>query len=452
MSKHACRTPIDRGGTVGKVASTSSTGKAHKPEQQTVAVVLAGGRGTRLGALTRHECKPALPFGGQYRNIDFSLSNCVNSGIRRIGVATQYKDASLLRHLSVVWRDGAECDKQFVAPWPAETASYRGTADAVLQNWAKIESLRPRLVLVLAGDHVYQMDYRPMLEQHLSTRADLTIGCVEIPIEDASQFGVMSTDSSNRVVRFSEKPSQPQSLSGRTDRAHGSMGIYVFNQEMLGQVLRQDAENESSNHDFGADLIPKLIDTAQVFAYPFTADTAVGGGYWRDVGTVSSYWRAHMELLDGIPGFQLDSPDWPIQAIAKTRDSGMAYLGAPGRAGRIERSLLAVGCRHDDATLYRSVLFEGVRVAAKSQLRHAVVLPNAVVGRGCKLSNVIVGAGAQVPDGTIVFSSRRGEGEMPTLITTETRFFSGYIKGMPRRRELPCSAVDAHQKTAQLMK
>ena len=262
--------------TVSTVARASPTGRTQDLAEQTAAVILAGGKGTRLGALTHHECKPALPFGGQYRNIDFSLSNCANSGIRRIGVATQYKDASLLRHLADVWSHSADPGKQFVAPWRAETVGYRGTADAVFQNWARVESLHPRLVLILAGDHVYQMDYRPMLEQHLSTHADLTVGCVEIPIEHASQFGVMSTDSSNRVVRFSEKPSQPQSLPGRPDQSLGSMGIYVFNREMLGQILHQDAENEASSHDFGADLIPRLIDTARVFAYPFTADAAVG--------------------------------------------------------------------------------------------------------------------------------------------------------------------------------
>lgn len=423
---------------VSTVAGTLGSRGTQDLAAQTAAVILAGGKGTRLGALTRHECKPALPFGGRYRNIDFSLSNCVNSGIRQIGVATQYKDASLLRHLSDVWPNAAERGSQFVAPWRAGTVGYSGTADAVFQNWARIESLNPRLVLILAGDHVYQMDYRPMLERHLLTGADLTVGCVEVPIEVASQFGVMSTDASHRVVRFSEKPRHPQSLPGRPDRALGSMGIYVFNREMLGRILQQDAEIDVSSHDFGADLVPRLVDTAKVVAYPFTADAEVGGGYWRDVGTVSAYWQAHMELLDGIPGFRLDDPDWPIHAVTSSQDTGVAYLATAGRASSIERSLLAGGCGVDDATLHRSVLFEGVTVGTGAQLRHAVVLPNAVIGRGCRLSNVIVGAGVHVPDGTVIFpKGRQGEDETPTLITAETRFSNRYLKRLLQCHELP---------------
>tara|TARA_R110002096_G_scaffold262327_3_gene455817 strand:+ start:489 stop:1925 length:1437 start_codon:yes stop_codon:yes gene_type:complete len=408
------------------VASPSVSGGSQELGADTTAVILAGGKGTRLGSLTRHECKPALPFGGRYRNIDFSLSNCVNSGIRAIGVATQYKDASLLRHLAEVWQDGAQTSDKTLAPWRPGTDGYCGTADAVFQNWSRIESLQSRLVLVLAGDHVYQMDYRPMLEQHLATGADVTVGCVEVPIDDARQFGVMAIDASKRVMRFSEKPKRPQPLPGRSDSALGSMGIYVFNRETLGRMLQQDSDTDASSHDFGADLIPRLVDTARVVAYPFTGDAAIGGGYWRDVGTVAAYWRAHMELLDGIPGFRLDDPAWPMHPMRPSQDAALIANGANGRVSRIEQSLLALGCGLDDATLHRCVLSEGVTVAENSYLEHAVILPDAVIGRGCRLSNVIVETGAQVPDGTIVLPNRYSDNDAPTLITAESRSYIQY--------------------------
>ncbi len=421
---------------VSTVASPSVSGRSQDLGADTTAVVLAGGKGTRLGPLTRHECKPALPFGGRYRNIDFSLSNCVNSGIRAIGVATQYKDASLLRHLAEVWQDGAQRSDATLAPWRPGTDGYCGTADAVFQNWRKIESLQSRLVLILAGDHVYQMDYRPMLEQHLATGADVTVGCVEVPIDDARQFGVMSIDASKRVMRFSEKPKRPQPLPGRPDSALGSMGIYVFNRETLGRFLQQDADTEASRHDFGADLLPRLVDTARVVAYPFTGDATIGGGYWRDVGTVAAYWRAHMELLDGIPGFRLDDPAWPIHPMAPSQHAGLTRTGTDGRVSRIEQSLLAHDCGLDAATLHRCVLSERVTVAEKAYLEHAVVLPDAIIGRGCRLANVIVDAGVQVPDGTVVLPKPYSHNETPTLITAETRFSSQSHQRVPQRQEM----------------
>lgn len=431
MPTHVFRSPpptqsatgFDLEAAMSAVAGASGTRRSRDLAAQTAAIILAGGKGTRLGALTRNECKPALSFGGRYRNIDFSLSNCLNSGIRGIGVATQYKDASLLRHLADNWQDGTDSGGKFVAPWRAGTAGYSGTADAAFQNWGRVESLHPRLVLILAGDHVYQMDYRPMLEKHLSTGADLTVGCVEVPIREARQFGVMTTDDSNRVVRFAEKPAHPPSLPGRPGWALGSMGIYVFDRELLGRILHQDAKSDTSSHDFGADLIPKLIDTARVVAYPFNADAGVGGGYWRDVGTVTAYWRAHMELLDGIPGFRLDAPDWPVYGFRTTPDDGLTYTGTADGAGRVERSLIAGGCALDQSMLHRCVISEGVTIAAGARLRQAVVLPNAVIGSGCRLSNVIVPAGARIPDGTVVLPKRRrGAITTPTLITAPTAF------------------------------
>jgi len=392
--------------------------------RKTVAVVLAGGKGTRLGALTRHECKPALPFGAFYRNIDFSLSNCVNSGIHRIGVATQYQDASLIQHLSRVWRHAGERGEGFVEPWRAQRltrgGSYRGTADAVLQNWDRIEVLGAEWLLVLAGDHVYQMDYRPMLACHAASGADVTVGCVEIPIGTASEFGVMSIDDARRVVRFTEKPSCPQSLPGRPDRALGSMGIYVFNRRLLARLLRQDALAPFSSHDFGHDLLPGLIGQARVIAYPFTRDATVGGGYWRDVGTIAAYWRAHMELLDGISGFQLDDARWPLRSEQQPAPTPPANEGSVLPAGNITQSLVAGGCRIEGATVHHSVLFGNVSIAEHSDLSNAVVCPDAVIGRYCTLRDVIVASGVRIPDGTTILPALHPAGvETPTLVTAE---------------------------------
>jgi len=382
-------------------------------------VVLAGGKGTRLGPLTRNECKPALPFGVRHRNIDFTLSNCINSGIRRIGVATHYKDASLNCHIARVWarfEAGVE-----VEPWrageQAGNGGYRGTADAVYRNWAAIEVRGARLVLVLAGDHVYKMDYRPFLHKHVVTGADLTVGCVEIPIESAHEFGVMSVDAAHRIVRFAEKPRVPEALPGQPHRALGSMGIYVFNRDFLGRILSADSECESSSHDFGHDLLPRLIDTAKVFAYPFTAEAPVGAGYWRDVGTVHAYWQAHMELLDCVPGLDLDDSSWPVRSIEQALDA------EPGRESGIAlpngtaNSMIAGGCKIDRAQVKRSVLFAGVSVASDTSVWNAVILPGATIGRQCVLGNVIVASGTRVPDGTVVAPCDGEEG--PTLVTED---------------------------------
>ncbi len=269
----------------------------------TVAVVLAGGKGTRLAALTRRECKPALPFGGSFRNIDFSLSNCVNSGIRQIGIATQYKPESLIRHIHRVWHDAGPHSRASITTWPSQLHSpgrYSGTADAVYQNWNLVTSSNPRLVLILAGDHIYKMDYRPMLTHHVKHGADMTVACVEIPIEEASQFGVMSIDATDRVLRFREKPPLPEPAPDDPRRAVASMGIYVFDSRFLSKVLRNDADSSISSHDFGRNILPLLIEQrTNVFAYRFTDNDDVGKGYWRDVDTLSAYWTAYITLTIG---------------------------------------------------------------------------------------------------------------------------------------------------------
>lgn len=412
---------------------------------ETAAVVLAGGRGTRLGTLTRHECKPALPFGAAYRTIDFSLSNCVNSGIHRIGIATQYRDTSLVSHIERVWRPTVARDQGFIEPWRADSmpdgGGYSGTADAVFQNWKNVEAMDAERVLILAGDHVYKMDYRPMLEQHTRSGADVTIGCVEIPITEASQFGVMSVDNMNRIVRFAEKPSNPEPLPDRPGRTLGSMGIYVFNRDRLAHLLAEDAHIESSSHDFGRDVIPRLIGKVNVCAYPFTREAAVGGGYWRDVGTVSAYWRTHMDLLGGILGFSLDDIVWPV------RPGDPDHRHLPWHAtrldwpGRVVNALLARNCQFEQATVHNSVLFDQTTVAPNAAVSNAVILPNAVIGRDCRLSGVIVDAGVCVPAGTVIEATSRGpDAQAPILVTADTTF-SDYSSGSTRQHSTR-SAID----------
>lgn len=407
---------------------------------ETTAVLLAGGKGRRLGALTRHECKPALPFGAFYRNIDFSLSNCINSAIRHIGVVTQYREASLIQHLSRLWRHRGAQDEGLVAPWRAELRSgggrYRGTADAVFQNWDRIEALDARLVLILAGDHVYKMDYRPMLMQHVARGADVTVGCVEIPLESAREFGVMALDSTHRICRFSEKPHHAESLPGQPDKALGSMGIYIFNRELLGRLLREDASIQTSSHDFGHDLLPRLINRAKVIAYPFTRGAAVGAGYWRDVGTIGAYWRTHMELLDDIPGLRLDDASWPVRSQNCAPGRSSVSSGSFGSSGKITRSLLAAGCRIDRAAVQRSVLFANVSVAANTKLCNAVVLPDAIIGRNCSLSDIVIGPGVEVPDGTVIAPMNPHDGAgsaSPRLVCAGTDFTE--LSGTPIGQE-----------------
>jgi glucose-1-phosphate adenylyltransferase len=389
----------------------------------TVAVILAGGEGTRLGPLTRHVCKPALPFGAAYRNIDFSLSNCVNSDIRRIGVATQHKAELLLQHLDGVWSKVARRSGEFINAWPADTRSpvegYRGTADAVFRNLDLIEREHHRLVLVLAGDHVYKMDYRPMLEFHRLRQADVTVGCIDVPVEEASQFGVVSIGRGGRIDRFVEKPKSRDELPGG-DRVSASMGIYVFDAPFLARVLRRDALSDRSQYDFGGDILPSLLRDSAVYAYPFLADGGNEAAYWRDVGTPAAYWRAHLDLLDDSPRLSLDDAGWPLpSAAAKPR---LTLRHARSGAERSpSKSLVADGCEIA-GVVNQSVLFSGVRVSRGSAVARSVVLPGAVIGRNCRLSGTIIDSECRIPDGTVIDSSWRtdkaGRHE-PVIVTAE---------------------------------
>lgn len=399
-------------------------GSAKDLADDTLAVVLAGGKGTRLGALTQDVCKPAVPFGAVYRNIDFTLSNCVNSGLHRIGVATQHKPAALLRHLDEVWRDRITAPGGFIAPWPAEEHAprlgYRGTADAVFRNLETIESLDRHLVLVLAGDHVYKMDYRPMLEYHCGRRAGVTVGCVDVPAEEAHQFGVLAADAAGRVTRFLEKPQTLEELPQGSRSVPGSMGIYVFDTDFLVEVLRRDAFSKTSRHDFGGDILPGLLrEAGGVFAYPFREPEGDEPAYWRDVGTPAAYWRAHMDLLGPSPAIRLDDPAWPL-----ARRAGAPALAA-GRGRALARhiadSVVAGNCEIRGA-VRRSVLFPDVVIADGADIADSVILPGAVVGRNCRLRGAIVTSGCRVPDGMLIgnastaFSSSYRE---PILVTED---------------------------------
>lgn len=363
--------------------------------RRTLAVVMAGGNGTRLGALTREDSKPALHFGGQYRNIDFPLSNCVNSGVRRIAVATQYKAHSLIQHLMRGWNFLSPEIGEHVELWPAQQRRgerwYAGTADAIRQNLDLIEAHAPDYLLILAGDHVYKMDYRPMLYEHAASGADVTVGCVEVPLAHAREFGVMETDDRGHVLSFQEKPRVPRASPPGSNVALASMGIYVFGWRFLARCL--GAEGTGALHDFGHDVLPALIRKARVLAYAFQDPVRGGPAYWRDVGTLDSYWRAHMDLLDDPPALDLADPEWPIRT----------YCACPApvtfrASGSASRSIVSSGCTIG-GFVELSVMSPDCSVGAGARVERSVLLPNVEIGRGCRVSRAVVAGGCRVPDG-----------------------------------------------------
>lgn len=372
--------------------------------RETLALILAGGNGTRLGELTRWHCKPAIPFAGRFRNIDFTLSNCVNSGVRRIAVLTQYKAQSLINHIAQGWSFLARPLGEFVEVWPAQQrlhgAWYAGTADAVHQNLDLILAQGSRYTLVLAGDHVYKLDYRGLIARHERSGGKITVACVPVPVEQAASFGVLAIDESLSVCGFMEKP-QPASLAvaaGHTVLA--SMGVYVFDTGYLAQVLAADASAGESAHDFGRDILPAAVREGHVAAYPFV-NSAGQPGYWRDVGTLDGYWQAHMDLLAPEPPMQLYDPAWPILTQPEQLPPAKLLYDS-GRHGFVANSLLSGGVLVRGATVTNSVLAGNVSVAEGSVVDEAVILPNARIGANCRLKRVIVDAGLDIPDGTCV--------------------------------------------------
>lgn len=375
--------------------------------KETLALVLAGGRGTRLQDLTRWNAKPAVPFGGQFRIIDFSLSNCINSGIRRIGVLTQYKAHSLIRHIQKGWGFLRGEFHEFIELLPAqqrvECSWYKGTADAVYQNIDIIRGHNPAYVLVLAADHVYKMDYGPLLARHVEQNADLTIGCIEIPLESASAFGVMKVSANNEILEFAEKPENPQPIPGKPGTAMASMGIYVFSTAFLIEQLKRDAAlGEQSSHDFGKDVIPRLLDHCRVYAYPFRQGDNNRIDYWRDVGTIDSYWQANMELVDVSPELNLYDDDWPIWTYQEQRPPCKFVFDDDDRRGMAVDSMIASGSIVSGAHIKHSLLFNDVRVESGSHIRDSVILHGVVIGRNCRIKRAIIDSGAVIPDGTSI--------------------------------------------------
>jgi glucose-1-phosphate adenylyltransferase len=376
-----------------------------------LAFVLAGGRGSRLQELTDRRVKPAVFFGGKSRIIDFALSNAMNSGIRRIGVATQYKAHSLIRHLTRGWSFmRAERNESFdilpASQRVSEDAWYRGTADAVYQNIDIIESHAPRYVVVLAGDHVYKMDYERMLQQHVDSGANVTVGCLEVPRMEATGFGVMHVDDKDNIVSFVEKPADPPGIPGNPDMALASMGIYVFDAGFLYEQLRRDAADPQSSRDFGKDLIPYIVANGKAVAHRFSnscvrsADEAEA--YWRDVGTVDAYWEANVDLTGVTPALDLYDRSWPIWTYAELTPPAKFVHDEEGRRGSAVASLVSGGCIVSGGTLWRSLLFTGVITHSYSQVREAVILPQAEVGRGARLNRVVVDRGVRIPAGMVV--------------------------------------------------
>ncbi|MET4897774.1 glucose-1-phosphate adenylyltransferase [Sphingomonadaceae bacterium jetA1] len=382
-----------------------------------MAYVLAGGRGSRLMELTDTRAKPAVYFGGKARIIDFALSNAINSGIRRIGVATQYKAHSLIRHLQRGWNFLRDERNESFDILPAsqrisEFQWYEGTADAVFQNIDIIDSYAPEFMVILAGDHVYKMDYELMLQQHVDSGADVTVACLEVARAEASAFGVMHVDESDRIVDFVEKPANPPALPGHPDVSLASLGIYVFRTAFLFDQLRRDAGTPGSSRDFGKDIIPHLVEHGKAQAHRFSASCVRSsdepGAYWRDVGTVDAYWEASLDLTDVVPQLDLYDRSWPLWTYAEITPPAKFVHDVEGRRGSAVASLVAGDCIVSGSSIHRSLLSTGVRTHSFAALDEAVVLPFCQIGRRARLRRVILDRGVRIPDGLVV-------GEDPVL-------------------------------------
>ena len=370
--------------------------------KSTLALIMAGGRGSRLKDLTAWRAKPAVPFGGKFRIIDFPLSNCVNSGIRRIGVLTQYKAHSLIQHIQRGWGMFRGEFGEFVELLPAqqriEEAWYLGTADSIYQNIDILRRHEPEYVLILAGDHVYQMDYGGMIAHHVESQADLTVGCIEVAVEKATEFGVMGVDSEQRIRSFAEKPEKPATLPGREDTSLCSMGIYVFNTHFLYEQLSRDHITTGSSHDFGKDIIPEVIKNYRAYAYPYKDAQSGKQSYWRDVGTVDSFWEANLELVGITPELDLYNNDWPIWTYQEQLPPAKFIFDEEDRRGVAIASMVSGGCIISGALVQHSLLFSNVTVGEKSRLESTVILPDVSIGKNCQIVNAIIDKNCNIPD------------------------------------------------------
>ncbi|ASY64294.1 Glucose-1-phosphate adenylyltransferase [Sinorhizobium sojae CCBAU 05684] len=376
-----------------------------------MAYVLAGGRGSRLKELTDRRAKPAVHFGGKARIIDFALSNALNSGIRRIGVATQYKAHSLIRHLQRGWNFFRPERNESFDVLPAsqrvsETQWYEGTADAVYQNIDIIEDYGVEYMVILAGDHIYKMDYELMLQQHVDSGADVTIGCLEVPRMEATGFGVMHVDTEDRIIAFVEKPADPPGIPGNPDMALASMGIYVFHTKFLMDMLRRDAADPKSSRDFGKDIIPYIVEHGKAVAHRFTHSCVRSDfereAYWRDVGTIDAYWQANIDLTHVTPELDIYDSTWPVWTFAEIKPPAKFVHDDEDRRGSATSSLVSGDCIISGAMLNRSLLFTGVRINSYSRLENAVVLPDVTVGRHSILRNVVIDSRVTIPEGLVV--------------------------------------------------
>ncbi len=388
-----------------------TTALSRRLPKKTIALVLAGGRGSRLQQLTDKRAKPAVYFGGKFRIIDFVLSNCLNSGIRRIGVVTQYKSHSLLRHLQRGWSFLRGEMNEFIDLLPAqqrvnEEHWYRGTADAVFQNIDILRSYDPEYVLVLAGDHIYKMDYSLMLLDHAALGAGCTVGCIEVPREEASAFGVMAVDEARKVTAFVEKPADPPSIPGRPGVTLASMGIYAFNADYLYRLLEEDLADPNSSHDFGKDIIPRVVAEGRAVAHPFSMSaipSANGSeGYWRDVGTVDAFWSANLDLASISPELNIYDRDWPIWTHQEQLPPAKFVFDSDGRHGMAVNVLVSGGCIVSGSHVAASVLFSNVRIHSFCHIDQAVILPYSEVGENCRLTKVVIDRGCKIPAGMVI--------------------------------------------------
>ncbi|MDH5455605.1 MAG: glucose-1-phosphate adenylyltransferase, partial [Gammaproteobacteria bacterium] len=375
--------------------------------RDTLALILAGGRGSRLYELTDWRAKPALYFGGKYRIVDFPLSNCINSGVRRMGVLTQYKAHSLIRHLVHGWSWFQAGSREFVEILPASQRVggewYKGTADAVYQNLDIIRAHNPRFVLILSGDHVYKMDYGPFLAMHADLNADMTISCLEVPCaEAAGQLGVLTVDESGRVIGFDEKPLEPNSVPGKPGICLASMGNYIFNTEFLYEQVIKDSDTPGTNFDFGKDIIPSIIKDYRVYAYPFRDPETQQQAYWRDVGTLNAFWEANMELVSVTPQLNLYDQKWPIFTHQTQAPPAKFVFDDPDRRGTAIQSMVSGGCVVSGSEIKGSLLFSRVTVNSYSQVSDSVLLPDVEVGQKCRLRRCIIDAGSAIEDGMVI--------------------------------------------------
>lgn len=385
--------------------------QTHQLVRRTVALVLAGGRGSRLKQLTDRRAKPAVYFGGKFRIIDFALSNCLNSGIRRMAVVTQYKSHSLMRHLQRGWSFLRAELNEMVDLLPAQQRVgdehwYRGTADAIFQNLDIIRSSQPEYILILAGDHVYKMDYSLMLQDHVERGAGCTVGCIEVPRAEASAFGVMAVDERRQITAFVEKPADPPAMPGNDALSLASMGIYVFDAEYLYGLLEDDLANPDSDHDFGKDVIPRAVAQGRALAHPFGLSCISRGAgvapYWRDVGTIDAFWAANLDLASTTPELDIYDTNWPIWTYQRQLPPAKFVPDAAGHHGVAVNTLVSGGCIVSGSHVVHSVLFSEVRVHSYCHVEQAVILPDVTIHRHCILRKVVIDRGCDIPEGLVV--------------------------------------------------